>query len=465
MPRTLHLGLVAAILAAPAMHAQTHFPNDSVIKSILIDRIDKQEQSVGIVVGLIEPSGRRVISYGALAKGNQRPLDGNTIFEIGSVGKTFTSLLLADMARRGEVALDDPIAKYLPSNVRVPERNGHTITLVDLATHTSGLPRLPANLSLKDAQNPYASYTVDSLYAFLSRYTLPRDIGVQFEYSNLGTGLLGHVLARRANMDYETLVRTRIAEPLGMNSTRITIPQEWLPRFATGHSPAMKPTSYWDLPTLAGAGGLRSTANDMLAYLATTIGLTNTPLTPAAADMLRVNRPAGSPGLTIGLAWLVAAPPPPMSEVVWHNGGTGGFRSFVGFDRTRRVGVVVLSNSGVEAGVDDIGSHLLNQNAPLLPPTTKKVHTEVAIDSALIDGYVGTYRLAPGYEVKIARVGNRISAQATGQNAFALFPEGPREFFAKVSDIQIRFEVDAAGKTTGLVMTQFGVNAPAPRVP
>ena len=195
-------------------------PPDSEIRKILVERIDTFHQGVGIVVGVIEPQGRRVVAYGSLNQGDSRPLNGDTIFEIGSVTKVFTSLLLSDMVQRGEVALADPVAKYLPADVKVPERGGRVITLVDLSTHTSGLPRLPSNLLPKDPANPYADYTAEQLYQFLSSYQLTRDIGSQFEYSNLGGGLLGHALARRAGMDYEALVRSRISGPAGHEQHR-----------------------------------------------------------------------------------------------------------------------------------------------------------------------------------------------------------------------------------------------------
>jgi len=151
------------------------------------------------------------MAYGTLEKGHMGPLNGDTIFEIGSISKVFTSLLLADMVNRKEVALDDPAAKYLPEHVRMPERSGKAITLLDLSTHRSGLPRVPGNLNPKDPTNPYADYSVDDLYQFLSGYTLPRDPGSEVEYSNLGGGLLGHILAHRAGTDYESLIRSRIA--------------------------------------------------------------------------------------------------------------------------------------------------------------------------------------------------------------------------------------------------------------
>ena len=159
---------------------------DADIRHMLAERIAAR-QDVGIVVGLIEPKGRHVIAHGSMAEGDARPVDGDTLFEIASVTKVFTTLLLADMVRRGEVALDDPVAKFLPPGVTVPER-GRAITLEDLATHTSGLPRMPTNFAPSDATNPYADYSVAQLYAFLSGYTLTRDVGAQYEYSNLGDG-------------------------------------------------------------------------------------------------------------------------------------------------------------------------------------------------------------------------------------------------------------------------------------
>src|SRR5262249_20674414 len=157
---------------------------------------------------------------------------------------------LSDMVERGDLALNDPIAKYLPAEVKVPERGGRAITLQDLSTHTSGLPRMPTNFTPKDAGNPYADYSVEQMYQFLSGYTLTRDIGAQYEYSNLGGGLLGHVLTRRTGTDYEALVGSRITTPLNMSNTRITLSPELRTRLATGHNERLVPVSNWDLPTL-----------------------------------------------------------------------------------------------------------------------------------------------------------------------------------------------------------------------
>src|ERR1035441_3482541 len=183
------------LIAAMAVRGQV--PSDSVIRAILADRIDTLHQNVGIAVGIVDANGRRFVSYGSFSVTDPRPVGNDTVFEIGSTTKVFTSTILADMVQRGEVSLDDPVAKYLPAGVKMPQRDGKQITLIDLATHTSGLPRMPSNFAPKDPRSPYADYTVASLFQFLSSYELKRDIGSQFEYSNMGVGLLGQALARR----------------------------------------------------------------------------------------------------------------------------------------------------------------------------------------------------------------------------------------------------------------------------
>ncbi|HEY0590372.1 MAG TPA: serine hydrolase domain-containing protein, partial [Thermoanaerobaculia bacterium] len=367
--KTALIAAFGAILLAPAIQsrppAPPALPPDVVVKKILVDRIDAQKQGVGIVVGLVDAGGRRIVAHGTF-DGDGRPVDGDTIFEIGSATKVFTALLLADAALRGELALDDPVAKFLPADVKVPERGGKKIALADLATHTSGLPRLPSNMAPKDPANPYADYGEKQLFEFLSSHELARDIGSRYEYSNLGAGLLGDALARRAKMTFPALVEARIAAPLGMKSTAASLSDQLRARLAPGHDRDRKRTGNWDFDALAGAGALRSTANDMLTFVAANLGLAESPLAPAMAAMLKTRRPTGAPGLEIALGWHVSTRDG--REIVWHNGGTGGYRSFVGFDPKARTGVVVLANMFTEAGVDDIGRHLLDPSAPLLAP-------------------------------------------------------------------------------------------------
>ncbi|HEY0757744.1 MAG TPA: serine hydrolase domain-containing protein [Acidisarcina sp.] len=353
-------------------------PSDDAIRSILVDRIDTKHQSLGIVAGIVWDQGRRVVAYGQLEEGDDRTLDGDTIFEIGSLTKVFTCLLLADMVHHGEVSLGDPLSNYLPSEVKVPQRNGRLITLVDLATHTSGLPRLPTNLAPKNLANPYADYSVDQLYEFLSGYQLTRDIGSEYEYSNLGGGLLGHALARRAGMEYEELVKSRICTPLYMSSTAVSLTPAMKARLAAGHNARLAPVENWDLLTLAGAGALRSSANDMLKFLSANLSLTRSPLAPALASMLAVRRATNIPAMQIALGWRVTTGVD--RETVWHNGLTGGYRSYMGFDGKAGMGVLVLSNASPVAGmfvggnvsIDDIGQHLLDGGVPLQQPPQHK---------------------------------------------------------------------------------------------
>jgi D-alanyl-D-alanine-carboxypeptidase/D-alanyl-D-alanine-endopeptidase len=451
------LGVLLLATDALVQSLPPSIPNDAEIRKILLDRIDVQHQGVGIVVGVIEPAGRRVVAYGWFDQGDKRPVNGDTLFEIGSATKVFTSLLLTDAVQRGEVALTDAVAKFLPPDLKVPERGGRKITLQYLATHTSGLPRLPSNFPMKDPANPYADYTVPMLYAFLSTYELPRDIGSMYEYSNLGAGLMEHALSRRAGANYETLMRSRIAGPLAMTSTVITLSESLKRRLAPGHNEQLRRVANWDFPVLTGAGAIRSTANDLLNFLAANLGYTKSPLAPAMAAQLAVRRPTGTPNLEIALGWHIASTP--VGEIVWHNGGTGGYRSFIAFDARRRSGVVVLSNTFTNIGVDDIGMHLLNPATPLTAPA--KVRKEVAVDPKLLDAYMGRYEITPTFFLTITRDGDHLSAQATGQPKFELFAESDHDFFLKAVDAQLTFQTDDKGVTTGLILHQNGANVPA----
>ncbi len=435
------------------------------IRAILAKRIDQQKQALGIVVGVIEPTGRRVVAYGNLAKDDPRTLDGDTIFEMGSISKVFTSLLLADMVNGKEVTLDDPAARYLPEHVRMPERNGRPITLLDLATHSSGLPNLPSNMNRKDPANPYADYSVDELYEFLSGYALLRDPGSEVEYSNLGAGLLGQVLARRAGTDYESLVRSRITRPLGMPDTGITLTPSMKQRMATGHNAMVAPVANWDLPTLAGAGALRSSTNDMLTFLEAFLGYQESPLAPSMKAMLDIRRPVGKASFEIGLGWFV------FGENVWHDGGTGGFRSFAGYDPKTRAGVVAFSNASTFGGGSDLGMYLLNPKGQIANLDPPEQHSAIFCDPALLGRYTGRYQL-PDRVLDIMRDGGRLFVQVTEAGGkpiagpvFEMFAEGEDIFFVKVTGGRISFETGPDGRATSLTMhrTDRGPS-PAPRL-
>ena len=456
-----HLILGGMFLVSVAASAQSssnfRFPADSEIRRIISERIEVRKQGVGIVVGIVGPEGRRILAHGHFGTDGFRPVDGNTIFEIGSITKVFTALLLADMLQRAEVKLYDPVAKYLPEEVVVPQRGGKEITLADLATHTSGLPRMPDNFAPSDFENPYVDYSVEQLYQFLSSHQLTRDIGVQWEYSNLGFALLGQALARRAGADYETLVHNRILTPLGMESTAIILSPELKSKLATGHNMALEAVPNWDVPTFAGAGSLHSTATDLLTFLEMVLRTRETPLTSALGATLASRRPTGIGDSETGLGWAIMKKG--SDELIWHDGGTGGYATFIGFLAKAKVGVVILSNTSSD--VVDIGLHLFDPQVPLASPP--KQRTVIAIDPRLYEGYIGRYRLKPDSILTVMREGSHFFAQS-GAERYEIFPEGEREFFCKAVDAQITFEVDGKGRAASLVLHLNGQRMRASRI-
>ena len=450
--------IVAMLLACAqcAIAAESPRLNDADLQPMLRKRAAQAGGGVSIIVGILDAGGTKIISSGKA--GQAVAVDGDTVFEIGSATKAFTGLLLADMVRRNEVKLDDPISKFLPASVKVPTRNNRQITLLDLATHTSGLSRLPDNMVPKDAENPYADYTVEQMYAFLSDHSLPRDIGAEYEYSNLGVGLLGHILALKAGTNYETLVRERICRPLGLTNTMITLSPGLKKRLAVGHNESGAPVKNWDLPALAGAGALRSTANDLLKFLSAHLELTRSELAPAMKVAQQPRHAAGS-GMEIGLCWHIASKHD--AKLVWHNGGTGGYHSFLGFNPQNKRGVVVLANSA--RSFDDIGYHLLEAKYPLAGSEPAKERVVIQLKPETLDRYVGRYQLAPGVFFNLRRDGNHLLAQLTGQPYVEIFPASETNFFYKVVDAQLTFHT-AGRRTTELVLHQNGIDQTAQKI-
>lgn len=316
--------------------------------------------SVGMVVGVIEGGRTHVFGFGREALGGDKLPDGKTIYEIGSVTKVFTSLALADMAEEGLLRLDDPVQRDLPEEVKVPSHSGREITLEDLATHTSGLPRIPGNLiafAATHLHDPYANYKEKDLYDFLKTWKPSRDSGSKFDYSNLGAGLLGHALAQRAGLEYGQLIATRISDRLGMRDTKVKLNAEQEKRLARPYATGGKPASRWTFHVMAGAGALHGTVNDILVFLSAEMGIKDSKLRRAMEATQQPRRETGQKGMRMGLGWIVMKLPKTDREVIWHNGGTGGYRSFLGLVKATKTAVVVLNNS--DASVDSIGFDVL----------------------------------------------------------------------------------------------------------
>lgn len=301
--------------------------------------------NAALVIGVVQRGTNRVFGFGRVSATNSAAPDGETLFEIGSMTKVFTGVTLAKLVNDGAMKLDDPISRYLPKDVKSPQKKGVEISLVNLATHTAGLQRLPDNLipSAKDQDNPYADYHAAELYKYLSTVELKNIPGEQSFYSNLGFGLLGHLLALKSGESYESLVLETVCAPLAMSNTVITLSEEQKARLTPGHTPKGDPTSNWDFDVLAGCGAIRSCGDDMLKFLSANLNDDKTDIGRALALARQKHYKQLAGG--IGLAWQMREPAEGQ-HWCWHNGGTGSYVSFMGFDRANHVGVVVLSNYG-----------------------------------------------------------------------------------------------------------------------
>ena len=309
---------------------------------------------------------RERVTSGNSGAPDDRPLDMDSVYEIGSINKVSTALLLADMVQRKEVALDDP--RGVAPAGREDPREGQADHSCSISRPTRRAAALHAQqLSIRAiSKNPYADYSAEQMMEFLASYELKVEPGAHYEYANLGFGLLGLALATRAGKSYEALVVERICAPLGMNDTRIALTPSMRARAVQAHDANLFPTPYWDFQaSFAGAGALRSTANDLCAFVEAASGLRESPLKEAFALMLATQRPAYKPTPDAGLGWFVSHGK--LFDIAWKDGGTGGTCSFIGFAPQRRRGAVLLSNAGYWNNVNDIGYHLIDPDLPVKP--------------------------------------------------------------------------------------------------
>ncbi|MEO6777249.1 MAG: serine hydrolase domain-containing protein [Kofleriaceae bacterium] len=346
--------------AMPAVGIETiQSVTDADLQKVLTGQL-APATGVGVTIGVVEHGVRKIFSYGAV-----KP---DSVFEIGSITKTFTGLVLAQMVEQKQVRFDEPVRALLPKGTVEAPAAGPEITLVDLSAQRSGLPRLPDNFKPADATNPYADYGTKALYAFVASHGVALPATPVFGYSNLGVGLLGQALADRAGSTYEALVRREVTGPLGMRDTAITLTPALAKRLVPGHTTGNKPQRAWDFSALAGAGAIRSTAADMLTYLDAQLhpdhvkGRTREAKTlPAALAASHEVRGEVGGGMHIALNWFRVD----NSGIYWHNGATGGFSSFAAFDPANDFAVIVLFDRSIDDGsfADDLGNHLVQRLA------------------------------------------------------------------------------------------------------
>jgi serine-type D-Ala-D-Ala carboxypeptidase/endopeptidase len=431
----------------------------------------QREWATGIVLGIVDERGAHTFGFGRKGAAAPQPPDGDTVFEIGSVTKVLTGILLAEMVERGELRLEDPINQFLPNGIGKLEGANREIRLVDLATHTSGLPRMPTNFKPKNDDDPYADYTADLLHEFLKQHAGPslaktfgKFLGTKqlpkCEYSNLGVGLLGHLLERKAGRPYEELFCERVCVPLRMESTRLKLDDKLSARLITGHDFDGEPSKNWKFDCLAPCGGVRSTANDLLKLVAANLELHDSPLKAALAKARQKHFTVDADA-DVGLNWFLLK-----GDIVYHSGMTGGYTSFVAFCPSKKIGVVALADTTVGCGLfEKVGFALLKALTARETVEPPNIRATEAVKDEVLERYVGQYALVPFVQTfTVTREKDRLYAQLTGQDRCRIYPESDSKFFYKIVDAQIRFESDKDGKVTRLVLHQHGKDMPAARL-
>jgi len=381
------------------------------------------------------------------------PVTPDTLFELGSITKTFTALLLADAVVRGELALDDPVEAVLPEGLRLRDVAGAPITWADLATHRSGLPRLPSNLRDPSGADPY-DYSRRELLDFIAgwRPTLRRDAA--WAYSNLGYGLLAEALALRAGQPYATLLQARVLEPLGLGGMVLALRAPAVPGLLPGFDAQGRPVPNWRFDAIAGAGALVGSARQLARYAQAALGVFEHPLKPAFALAMRPRADGAAPTNRMALGWLTA--PLFGRQVLNHDGGTGGYASSLWLDPAGQRAALVLSRGAVP--VNDLALHLLEPRVPARDLAAERQQTErpaLALAEGQLAPLVGRYRLTPQFALEVRLRDGRLFAQATGQGEFELFALAPRRFFARVTPLEMAFEGDD-GPPPAFVLQQGG---------
>jgi CubicO group peptidase (beta-lactamase class C family) len=374
--RTFMLSIGAAAIARPVRARE---PDDNTIRDILRQRIEIEKRSVGMAACVVTPNRKRFITWGRERLSDNRPVTSETVFEIGSITKVFTALLLANMARRGELGLDDPVSRHLPGDFKVPLRVGHAITLADLATHTSGLPRWPLlsgdSRPSQAAIDAAARISLQDFKAWLATVRFPQNppAAGAWWYSNVGYALLGLALAHRAGRPYEALLRARLLDPMGLVDTTFSPTAAMTSRLAEGHDSDLKPLPPFDAGLFVAAGALRSSPHDLSRFAAAILPGSASPVARDAALLLTVRREALWLGGKQALGWEVLDAPG--GAFISKDGVTFGQTASVVFDPDARMAVVALSNthpdlsnstlSGGGVGAADIARHLLRPQIPL----------------------------------------------------------------------------------------------------
>lgn len=419
------------------------------IAALLAARIDAQRRGTGGLVSVVRERDAWTVRHGTVSRESTRRVSLDTPFQIASLTKIFTALLLADAALRGELSLDDPLANFLP--VAPPSFEGRVITLRDLATHTSGLPLRPPSRVDRSQDNPYAGYTQDDLFADIAATRLSRAPGAAFEYSNYGFGLLGAALSARLGQAYAEILQERILTPLHMRATTLAPSAAVRARLIQGYDIAFEPARVWDFDALGPAGGLFSTARDLCKFMQLWTAPFDSALARAAHEMFSTRRPGPDAQTQMALGW--RAVERGGRVLGWSNGSGGGVRAYMAVAPGAE-GVLAFANMQTGIGVDDIALRVLD---PLAPVDVEPIPLRVAIivPSAVLDRYVGTYAYAPDDLITIERDGDHLTL-ISGPNRLSIWPETRTFFFLREENVTVAFDAAGEALASAFTLSQAG---------
>ncbi len=441
--------------------------DDEAVRQLVADQIRpliEAERFPGASVGVLKDGETFFFGFGGTGADGSGPVpDEHTLYEIGSITKVFTAVLLAEAAEAGEVSLDTPLAEAFPDDREAPQLGEHQIELWHLATHSSGLPAMPANMRPTHPAQPFAGYSSDLMYDFLEAVTPARPPETGYEYSNLATGLLGRLLEARLGVPYEQLLATRIFSPAGMQESSISIDEANEARIAQPSAEGLTASRWNDMDALAPCGAIVSSASDLLRFAAENIEPTDPESTLAralaAAHQPRFTDPRS--GTTVGLGWHLAGD----EQTLWHNGMTGGYSSMLLVNIPERLAVVVLANGATmdtTAAGDRIMRSLLGDVAP--PP---EVEPSIDVSEEHLERLVGEYESPLGFTIYVTREGDRLGARLTGQTRFRIYPDGdgvaPARFKYRVVPAALAFDLPAEGSAAAVTLEQNGQKMRAQR--
>jgi CubicO group peptidase (beta-lactamase class C family) len=453
----LLLLMLALSLGTLQGFAQDKFKHEQKIVSLVEPYLANNKVN-SVSIGVIANGQTWKRSFGSLSTDDTRSADEKTIYEIGSISKVFTSILLADAIESGKLKLDDPISTVMKDLAKKNPTIGSTITFRHLSHHMSGLPPMPTNIAPADPTNPFKGYDRAMLTEYMLSAAPAKKPNEAYEYSNLAAGLLGDLLSQQAGVSYEALLKEKITGPLGMKDTTITLSKDQSARLAPPRNSALLPDKAWDFDALAGCGAIRSNVDDMLLFAQASMNPPDGPVGKALDLAWKQHKPAIKGNHAMGLGWMIAGD----GSTRWHNGQTGGYHGMILVSRDLKCATVMLCNTA-ELQLDALAEQIFQTLAGLdvKPKTFEK---ELKVDPKVAKRLEGKYQLAPGFVLTVQVKEGRMMAQLTGQQFLGLSPKSETEWKYQAVDATLKFELPESGNSPKLTLLQNGREMPCSRI-